>query len=325
MARMVTLCRMLLVGIVFLSGGLPVSALAQQGSISDVAELTLQPPYPEPLQSVTISLNAYALNLIGATISWFIDGEPRPEFANQLTITHAVGDFGKTTDITVALRLLDGTTYRISEMITPARVDIIMEPQTITGPFYQGGALPAVGTPLRVIALPQEATYRNPAEYSYVWRLNNQVQFLGPVSGKYVAEFTVPRNRTVLEVEALDERGVPVAQKSLVLPVTEPIIRFYVNNPLRGASEYAIDSSYQLFEDEVSIRAVPFHLDRDILKVEHILEWEIGYRPVDNPSADPFEITLRRQQTGGSVPVSFHLRNREHLLQGVEDRISIKF
>ncbi len=298
---------------------------AQTANPEATAGLIIQPAFPEPFEEITIQLNAYSYNLNSAGIDWFAAGETLSEFTNQREISYQVGDLGEPTIVTAVITQADGIQLSISETITPTRIDIIMEPQTFTATLYPGSPLPSVGSVLRVVALPQEKNYKSPNNYSYQWRLNNEIQFLGEIKSANVAEFIIPRGRVVIGVEALNTDGEVVAKKNILVPVTEPLLQFYVNNPLRGTSEYPIENIYELLETEVNIRAVPYGIAKDITASEHLLEWGLNNQAVTNPNPDPFEITLRKQVDGGMLPLNFHIRNLRQLSQGVEDDIVIRF
>lgn len=305
---------------------IPVHTGAQ--SLVDVDSVTIStaPLAPEPNTETTVSLNAYTYDTVGATIVWFIDGIEHAEARNKRELELTTKAIGEVTDITVSIRLRNGQTLSATHEIVPSRVDVVLEADTLVPRFYQGRALPSTGSTIRAIAIPHTASGASPQQFTYQWKLDNKVLYNGPVTGINTAEFKtgISRNQT-LRVDVLNNDGVVVAAKTIIIPQTKPRIIFYEENPLRGSNNIALQSPHILTTDETSVRAEPYYMNADIFSVDPLLEWEVDSKTIDNPSTDPQYITLRKTGLGGRAKINFHIRNLQELTQGVEDSFVINF
>lgn len=258
---------------------IPSTLMAQGFSGSPSANLSTIPLAPEPLSETTVSLDAYTLDTIGATIVWFVDGIEETSARNLRELELMTKDIGETTEITVVLTLRTGQVVRAEKTIVPSRVDIVLEADTLTPAFYQGRALPSTGSQVRAIAIPHTASGQAPEAFSYQWKLDNEVLYGGPVTGVHTANFEVGLGKNqVLRVDVLNNSGVIVAAKSIFIPRTEPELLFYEENPLRGINNIAIQSPHILVGEETSIRAEPYYMARTIFDSSPLIEWEIDGR-----------------------------------------------
>jgi len=306
---------------------MPFDTNAQFGDIGQTGvTLATQPRIPEPFTETTIEMTAFSFDTVGSSITWLIDGVEDVSARNQRVITLTTKALGEATEITNIMRLRSGVEIITTETIIPARVDIVLEAETLVPAFYKGRPLPSIGSTVRAIAIPQTNNNAAPAAYSYEWRLGNEVLFNGPITGINVAEFEIGLNKNeTLAVSVTDRSGVLVAHKTIVIPVTEPEVVFYEENPLRGVTGIALPSPYYLVGEETTVRAEPFYMSSNIFSANPLIEWEIDGRTVTNPSTDPQYLTLRKTGGIGSARVSFHIRNLQQLVQGVEDRFVIQF
>lgn len=321
----------MIASVIFIFGAIvtltPLSGHAQFSGPSSSVNLSLQPRFPAPNETVTIALEAYTIDTTGSEVRWFIDGREQPDLRNQREITHTAGDLGESDRIRVVVQQPNGQTVGQTERtITPTRVDLIFEPQTITPTGYRGAALPSVGSRLRVVALPHEAAHQAPANYTYRWSLNGEVLFRGANAGQYTADMTIPEADSYLTVDVFDQNGQQVASETTVIPTADPTLHFYIDNPLRGRDAYVAGSHYDMRSEQLSIHAAPYFLP-DPTNANVMTEWEVDGRRAAPGSDDPFSLTVERQRDNANVPVSFRLQHLEltQHFQGVRDTIVIRF
>lgn len=301
---------------------------AQFSNTSSVGEvtLTLSPQYPEPGEQVHITLNDYTLNTNGATTAWFINGTELTSAANERSIVITAGKLGSATEIREITTLAGGVSIATIATIKPIRVDMLIEADTIAPLFYKGRTVPAVGSTVRITALPFEEVTKNPDTYAYTWKVHNKVISGGSRFGKNSISFTSDFGKNIpVSVDIYDHRGTIVASESIVVPLADPELHFYEVNPLRGISERALDNNFTFIGDEINVRAEPYFIDRTLLAQNPYIEWKLNNRTIQNPSADPQEITLQKQGDRGSFNLEFHIRNLQQLLQGVQDSVTISF
>ncbi|MDC1205590.1 hypothetical protein N8083_01960 [Candidatus Pacebacteria bacterium] len=282
------------------------------------------PAYPEPFAEVELKLDAYSINTTGSTISWFIDGVEQIDARNTRKMNLIVGDLGETVAIRVELKPLQGAAITIKHKITPARVDIVVEADTLVPLHYKGRALPSNGSIVRAIALP--ATGVDPATLTYKWSVNNSPLYGGSLVGRNVALFKAPlKDEMLLSVEVGNRDGTVLTSKTTHIEIPEAELHFYEDNPLRGLSRNAIRSPHTLVGDEITVRAEPYFMSKDIFALSPHIEWKIDNETIANPSENPQTITLRGDGGNGRFTVDFHIRNLANILQGVQDDFIIAF
>jgi len=294
---------------------------AVQGSV-----LVPSPQFPEPGEQVTLSIDDYTINTNGAKITWFVDGEYIESQDNNRGIVVTAGTLGTTKTVTAITTLPSGARLTASYTLTPMRVDMLIEADTLTPAFYKGRALPSSGSPVRVTAVPFTGQARSPESYSYKWTVGSDIAGGGSHFGKNSVTFSSGFEKSVkVSVDVMDSNGGVITKKTIYVPIIEPELHFYEINPLRGMSEIAIGRNYIFVGDEVRVRAEPYYMSSNLLSQDPHREWKIEGRTANNPSADPQEITLRKEGDRGSFTLEFHIRNLRQLLQGVKDSVTINF
>lgn len=306
--------------------GVPATSYGQNFGIGglDSAQIITSPQYPEPNDTVTATLDAYAYNTSGATIVWYLDSTELEGSRNERQTSFTAGELGVPQRLTAQVTLRNGQTLNVARTIVPSRVDIVIEADTTVPPLYKGRALPSQGSAMRAIALLGNAG--NAGQLTYTWSLDGKVLFGGPIVGKQTVDFTAPYNRTfILSVEVQGGDGTIYTKKNTEVRVHDPVLRFYEDNPLRGLTQVALGNPHRLVGEEITVRAVPLFIAKNILDTDPLIEWEINGDTIENPSEDPQVITLRGGGGTGSFRVNYHIRNLEHVLQGVEDDFVIAF
>lgn len=302
---------------------------AQIGSITQsTASVTLvpSPRFPEPHQLTTFSLDDYSVDTSGARVQWFVDGVENTSAQNQRALQVSAGDFGEHTSVTVVVTLPKGVSLRASHTIVPTRIDMIVTADTLTPAFYKGRALPSNGSVVTVTALPFVEGGASLSSLSYLWKVNGTVQNGGEQRGKntfvYVPEF---EDEAVVSVDVIDTNGAVIAGKSIVVPIYEPELHFYEINPLRGMASHALISPFTFIGEEITVRAEPYYVSKDLFSENPFTEWSLDGKPLVNPNVDQQEIVLRKEGGSGRFSVGFHIRNLEQLLQGVKNSFTIQF
>lgn len=295
-------------------------------SLLNPSQISVSPAYPDPGESVELSLNDYSIDTSGAKIAWFRDGQEITAARNLRNIRVTAGALGSSETITVKTTLSSGSVLTATAVIKPVRVDLLVEADTLIPAFYAGRALPSSGSTVRVTALPFTGTPRAPEAYSYRWSVADKVVGGGSQFGKNSVVFRSQFEKVMnVAVEVIDSSGKTVAKKSVNVPIVKPELHFYTVNPLAGESPIAMGNNFIFSGEEMLVRAEPYFVDNNIFRQNHTSEWKINNQTIENPSADPQEITLRKQGDRGTFSLEFSIRNLQNLLQGIEDSINIRF
>lgn len=289
--------------------------------------LTLNPETPRAGETFTVRVEAYAYDINRAVISWEINGEIRNDFANEQSITLSAPALG--TPLLIAARITEqgGRAHTVSTTITPNAVDIVIESDTRIPNFYNGRALPTAGSNVRLIAFPSiytpNGTLSGTGDLIYTWKINNKVAKSG--RGAQVLTTQMPKIGNLpieLIVETTDGFGRHVTYRTI-----EPIegsMLFYEDNPLYGMSRNAIPEEVTLLNEEIAIRAEPYHVAKNIFTNAQYI-WTMNNEVISNGSADPQAITLRRTEVSGSARISFSVRSLESLLQAASGSFMMYF
>jgi hypothetical protein len=296
------------------------------GGMNQSLTVVLNPAHPAPGETVTASIDDYALGAAFSTITWLINGREESTVRNNRSFTFFAGELGDTTTITARLTLPGGTTLEAASSVTPLYTDVIIEPQTYTPQTYAGRALPTVGSLVRATAL---VSGKNgplaPTSYSYHWKLNGTTIGGGGRSAAFQTSYIVPNGSNhTLSVEVYDARGVLVTRRAANVVTSNVDLRLYEVSALYGLGTTITPNSLQFIGNTLTLRAAPYNLDLRSTPENTFAEWRVGNRIVRNESGDPYEITLERTGQGQSA-VEFKLRHRELLLQGGEVRAVLNF
>lgn len=291
------------------------------------AYLQVLPQYYEPNSTVSVELNSYSINTNGATIQWFVDSTAQPNFQNEHTLQLTTGELGTSQTVRAILTQASGIQIPLATTITPIRVDMLVEADTLTPAFYRGRSLPTSGSAVRVTALPFTGTNQDPSQFSYSWQvgedaINGGSSRPGENSVTFTPSFdTSPK----VQVTIFDSEGAIVATRSIRVPIVEPELHFYEINPLRGIQTTALDADYIFQGSEMQVRAEPYYMSRGLQAEDLHIAWKINNRSISNPSTDPQQISLRRQGDMGMFTLEFEIRNLNQLLQGIKDDITFQF
>ena len=301
-----------------------VFAQTQAELTRDALQLSVSPSYPQSNEAYTVTLQSYAVQK--NTIVWFINGKEDSANRNKNTLTQKAGNTGSKTVITAQVSTNDGTRVEKRVTILPTRIDLHIQSNSVVPAFYKGRALPSNGTPLTVRALVFTGQNIAASNYLYLWKQDGKIQNGGAVRGNNSFTFTPSFQKEVtvsLEVQSSD--GQIIAQKSQSIPLVQPELYFYEQNPLRGLSSIALPNTYNFIADEMTIRAEGYFMDPSLQGSSILKEWKIGNKVANTISGDPQEITVRKEGNSGTSKLSFHIRNLQQLLQGVEKSITLKF
>ena len=191
----------------------PLGALAQFNASSfintDLA-LEIQPTFPQPNEPVTLTLNDYGGSFYGASLEWYKNDTVITGNTNKRSVTVAAPAIGKKETISVVLKLPNGLSTSVKQVIAPIYADIIIEPQTHVPNFYQGRALPSAGSTINLTALLSDGNSMG-TDFMYLWRVNENVLEGGPLRGWNRISFVAPQDKELtisIQVTKPDDKNI---------------------------------------------------------------------------------------------------------------------
>lgn len=239
-------------------------AVHAQLTSTDPLTLDLNPQYPAPYQTVTITPQSSTIDLSGSTLTFTANGTVVQRGSGQQAANITLGGSGSVTKVVVTA-VYNGTSYSSSLTIRPADVALLVEPVSTTHPFYEGGALVGDQGSVRIIAMPDLRTSSGaqipPSSLEYTWKSGDQVLESASGIGKSVLTATAPvqyRSTTVSVTVSTPDQSI-VGQAAVLISPSDPLIRIYENDPLLGPRyETALPDSITLSDSEDTYRAVPY-------------------------------------------------------------------
>jgi len=311
-------------------------ALAQTAATDQSAsiELAVSPTSPQPGDSVTLDVSSFSMDLDSANITWYVDGvSAKQGYGDKELVIQAKGN-GDGTAIKVVAESADGTTAQTTTEITPAGVDLILEPTSYVPPFYKGKALFIDQGTARLVAIPDvfvNGAEVSPDDLTFEWEKDGTA--LASDSGRgadsLIVNGTVPIRDINISVTVLNASGVIVAQSSKIISATDPKILFYEDNPLYGILfNKAITGNYYLGQtEEFTAIAKPyfFNLKSDS-GTDSTYKWTVNGNAVD-PSGQTNELLLQQTTSNleGTADISVDVNNVARIFQFATAGFSVTF
>lgn len=294
------------------------------GFLNPVNELTSEPQYPQPGDVVTLTVLSYGTQLSNSDIVWRKNGVVIADANNRREVKIEAGELGQKDTITATVINPSGSTQVFAADINPVYLDIVIEPQTRTPDFYEGRALPSIGSQINVTALVNDGQIRE--NLRYLWRLNNSVLEGGPIRGSNQVSFDMPRgSQALLSLEVSELNGLGVAKRTIAISSAKPELVFYESNTLYGQSHIGITKTLILSGAAATVLAEPYYLDIRTFNNPDIDEWKIDNVLQSNNAANPYQITIQQAEAGGSSNISFHVRSTSELLQGAQGNFNVSY
>lgn len=301
-------------------------------SISSI-NLNISPSNPRPGDSVILTLSSDLLDLNSSKIIWYIDGVVRKETTNKSITIKAKNDGQKTT-IRVVAETIDGIIKETSSEISPAGVDLIIEPMSYTLPFYKGKPFYIAQGSVKIIALVDVMVHGikiSAKDLNYRWIKDGEVLSDNSGKGKVSIIITsfIPVRDIDISVQILDDFGNILTENSKVVAKNPPKILFYENSPLYGILyNLAITGNYYLgTKEELTVVAKPFSFSfSNDTPAESNFSWFVNGNLIEQTGMAN-EITLRQTSTNlkSLASISLDIKNTNKIMQYANDGFNVEF
>lgn len=297
-------------------------------------DISVTPENPKSGDNVTLQLSSYAINLDMAKITWYIDGVSKKDSIGQKSITIKAKSGGQTTAVRVVVSTANGITVESSTTITPAGVDLVIEPISYIPPFYLSRPLFTSQGIAKIVAMPDVYSGGKKIDSkNLIFKWTKDGTFLSKDSGmgknSIIVNGTIPTKDIEVELEIVDSSGNPLVTGSAIVTVDSPIVLFYENNPLYGMLyNKAIVGSYYLgLREEVTIAAKPFYFNLSSDSGDDsVYNWTENGNTV-NLSGKSNELILKQTTTNlkGTASVSLNLNNKVRIFQFTSSGFDVTF
>jgi hypothetical protein len=240
-------------------------------------------------------------------------------------MSFVAGDLSEKSVVNVSVSKSGGPSLTASRVFVPVMLDMILEADTYTPSFYKGRSLPIKDASVRIVTV-LNGTPLNPSEYAYKWSLGNTVLFGGPVRGKMTAEMTMPSfSNKRLWVEVFDQKGILVAENSMILEFFEPELFFYEESPLRGLVGRAIGEEWLMKGEETTFTAVPYYFNVPLISGDTHYDWEINNKNVYPDFKTPNKFSVQKPEDGDSFWLSLEMITSIGIPQFVKNEFKLLF
>lgn len=309
-------------------------ALAGAQFAPDPIQYVITPEVPGPNQAVTIEAQGIGAFLGDAAISWQKDGKVVQSGAGLRTYSFVTGAIGSVTKVHINIVSTTNGSFSKDFVFRPSAVNLVWEADTSAPPLFAGKPLYSAGSSVKVVAFPTVVINGSRVaaqSLSYQW--TRQDQALPAQSG--LGRSTLSFDGDQLQSE--EDIGVGVylgsslvAQGAVAIPATQPQLRLYERNALRGILyDAALPQGIALSDKEITIAAQPYYFSNTALRAGALqYAWTLDGNDITGPDSARGILTLR--QTGGGAgqsTLAATLQNNinDQLVQSADALITILF
>jgi hypothetical protein len=290
------------------------------------------PASPGPRENVEISLRSFAANLDSVSISWVVNGKNTISGIGKKSFSITTGDSGSSTSVTAQIFLPDGQIDKTIILRPSGTVLLWQANDSHVPPFYRGKALPAVGSSIKIVAMPEiksGGVMLDPKNMTYSWQKDFKNEPIGSGYGKnyyiFTNDYLDSTNTVSVEAMTVDQQNISSA--SVNLSTVTPEIFFYRYDPEMGALwERAILSSHIIVGEEVIV-AVPYFLSpQNIRRPEVVWRWYLNDNPLQ-PQGYRSDMMPLQATAGasGQAKLRLEIENIFKIFDFAEKEITIQF
>ncbi len=319
---------------ILLVASLATAYTAQAQFLPEPVQYTVAPEVPGPGQTVTIEAQGIGTFLGDATITWQKDGTVVQSGVGLRSYSFITGGIGSVTQVRVDIKSASDGSFTKTLVFRPSAVNLIWEADTSVPPLFLGKPLYSAGSSIKAVAFPTVVVNGSRVaaqSLSYQW--TRQDLALPAQSG--LGRTTLSFDGNQLQPE--ENIGVDVyfgsslvARSAVVIPVSQPELRLYERNSLRGILyDTALPAGIALSNKEITIAAQPYYFSNSSLQAGALqYSWALDDQEITGPDSARGILTLR--QTGGGAGQSnltATLQNNveDQLVQSAETLLTILF
>ena len=302
---------------------------------SEGISLSASTDNPTPGQDVVITAASYSFDINSATVTWNVDGKKIQKGIGMTTYAATAPALGKKSTVNISAVTSDGTKYVSSIVLGSGSIDIILESDGYTPPFFKGKYPLVFQNVVTVTAIPHLANgvgkEYDPATLVYNWKkddgtvLQDQSGY-GKQSISLLGDI-VPRPYYLI-VTASTRDGSAQAQALAQIAVKSPSIVLYNNDPLYGPLfNLALGASLHIgTQKELSVFAglFGFNFSKNISS-DLGISWLINN--IEHPELASSKSINLRSPDGMSGTSNIHLsvRGVNNILQSADSAFSVSF
>ena len=306
---------------------------AQIQEIKQQVDINVSPEVPKPGDDVTITVEAYGMDLNSTIIQWMINGKEKLKGSGAKTFKFNVGNSGESRVI-LNIAPKDQPSIIKFFVFNPSNVDVLWEAETYTPPFYKGKALLSPEASSTMVAIPNfiDGSSRvSDSNVVYKWSIDREVQGDNSGYGKNYFKYdtdVLPIDKEI-EVEAYPSgqdtrKGVGTTQ----LTTLNPFLLAYEDNPANGIMfNYSLVDQVDLgSRSESKISLFPYNFSTIDKNAGLEYEWYVNSEKVNVPLTTN-SVTIKKNADKGTsdANVIVDLTNPSHMMQSAQTALDFLF
>lgn len=306
-------------------------ALAQSSSIDGV-DISMEPNMPSPGQTVTISLQSYAVDIDASSIVWLVNGKNYNHGTGMRSIELTAPKIGGKTTIQAIIKDSGGREIKKGIVMNSGSIDIIWETDGYTPPFYRGKNPYSYQNKIKLIAIPHISTDGkteiNPQNLVYVWR-NNGKYITGDTNissqSVTISADNLPRPLDIsVEVHTKDQKT--SITKGVIIEPSKQTSELYEMNSLYGILfNKSLTDNVSLKNNEMNILAIPFGFKYNPSEKNLLFKWSMNGEEKEDLSRNQ-SITLKTKgDTDGSTDINLSIINPVQILQSADTALRVNY
>lgn len=310
----------------------PVHAQFGLTEVGNALTIGFSPTTPGPGDTVTLSVQSSLIDIQESDILWQANGKTVAQGRGADSARVTAGALGIETRIVVTVVTSDGASASTEATINPTELDLLVDSDSYTPPFYRGWPRPSAGTNLRLQALPRfkRGNVLVPAsELTYTWRRNGEV--LGSISGRGRAAALIPvehlfgTDTISVEARSADDRLSHIS--SISASANEPLLALYEDDPLYGVLYHrALSASAFISGAEATFAAVPFFAQaRSMYDAALHFDWRVNSADIPASQKNPGELTINAENSSGVAFVELEVTHATNFYLSAKGTWNITF
>ncbi len=313
---------------------LPAFVYAQSGlrGIENTVFISYTPTNPQSGDTVTFTAKSSSIDIAESAVSWTVNGKAVTGNAADTSVQATLGALGTETTVAAVATTPDGVVAEAQAVIVPSELDLLVDSDSYTPPFYAGRARASAGTNVRLQAVPRfryGGKLVPASELTFTWRKNGDP--LGSISGRGRTTAVIPVQHLfgsdTISVEVRTSDGRVSNTASFSVPSAEPFIALYEDHPLYGVMYHRqLRAANLIPETEMTFTAVPFFAQASGPRDPQLAyAWRVNGADVASHPTDPEKITINASNSTGRALVELNVSHASNYFLDAKGAWNITF
>jgi hypothetical protein len=296
--------------------------------------ISSSPEIPRIGQPVTINVYSDSINLNLQKITWYTNDKFFKEGVGEKEIIFK-NNTDNNTKIKAVITKSDNSKIELSTQISPAEIDLIIEPLSYVPPFYKGkSSFIEQGTFFATVVPNIKINGKKIESKNIFYKWVKDGVVIGSLSGVGQDSIKITGSIPIMDIElevsaySFPEKEL-LAEDSIFVETNEPKVLFYEKNPLYGIlyNKTVSDGYYIGERNELNVVAEPFFFDflkNTDDKAEYV--WEINNTKATS-SLNKNELLLIQQsdKIKGNSNISVNVSNIKRTFQEISNSFNLEF